>query len=177
MYKPNPASIGKSEHHNGNIPAGQQETQGGDQEIGGVAALYTLTQAHAKGDMVYVTQGSSVQNGVVVSDSFDMVLQNKMKSIWILRQTLRGDGAEYELMGDAFGKVKVRLANVFLQGTFRGLLFQYEYEGDVLDDRQQQHLMEFIQSSGFPSSNLIIGSTGSGLVQTGTQFVEALAQK
>ncbi|KAG5357901.1 Mediator of RNA polymerase II transcription subunit 20 [Yarrowia sp. B02] len=179
MYKPNPASIGRSEHHNGNIPQGQQEAAAADQEIGGVAALYTLTQAHSKGDMVYVTQGSAVQSqpGVVVSDSFDMVLQNKMKSIWILRQTLRGDGAEYELMGDAYGRVKVRLANVFLQGTFRGLLFQYEYEGDSLDDRQQQHLMEFIQSSGFPSSNLIIGGSGTGLVQTGTQFVEALAQK
>lgn len=180
MYRPNPASIGRSEHSNGNIPAGQQQAAAAaGQEIGGVAALYTLTQSHSKGDMVYVTQGSGVQTqaGVVVSDSFDMVLQNKMKSIWVQRQVLRGEGAEFELIGDAYGRVKVRLANVFLQGAFRGLLFQYEFVGDNLDDKQQQHLMEFIQRSGFPSTNLIIGASGNGLVKTGCQFVEALAQK
>ncbi|CAN6651993.1 mediator of RNA polymerase II transcription subunit 20 [Trichomonascus vanleenenianus] len=88
--------------------------------------LYTLSHAQLPGEVVCVTDGVAT----TLKGDFDLILMTKLQSLWIPRQTMKGDGNMYEI-GD--GEFVFRLVNVTLQGVFKGLLVEVEYSGPATD--------------------------------------------
>jgi hypothetical protein len=58
---------------------------------------------------------------------FDAMLSTKLRSLWIQRQVVRADGHAYEIND---GEFVLRLANIFLQGSYKGLIVEIEYTKD-----------------------------------------------
>lgn len=95
--------------------------------------LYTLAFSQHMGDVSVLVNGQ----GSVVKGALEGMLQTKMQSLWQLRQAVRGEGSAFELpalTGDGQAGateggrpgVTVRVANLNLQGTFKGLLVEVE---------------------------------------------------
>lgn len=85
--------------------------------------LYALHFAHYPGETFCLTNGT----GSVLQGDFDAMLNTKLQSLWLHRQTIKGEGNAYELNG---GEIVLRVGNIFLQGTFKGLLIEAEYNSD-----------------------------------------------
>ena len=63
------------------------------------------------------------------NDPFDMLVGQKLQSLWLQKQNIKGDGGQvYELEN---GSVIIRTSNVFLHGVFKGLLIQIETKRDI----------------------------------------------
>lgn len=61
-----------------------------------------------------------------LNDSFDLFLNQKLQSLWTQKQIIKGDGGQiYELEN---GKVLIKTSNVFMHGSFKGLLVQIEVD-------------------------------------------------
>lgn len=59
-----------------------------------------------------------------LNDSFDAFVHQKLQAAWSQKQIIRGDGGQvYDLQN---GNLVFRTSNVFLHGTFKGLLIQIE---------------------------------------------------
>jgi hypothetical protein len=66
-----------------------------------------------------------------LNDSFDTFVSQKLQSLWVQRQLVRGDGGQiYELEN---GNLTIKTSNVFLHGNFRGLLIQIDLSDSVCD--------------------------------------------
>lgn len=171
--------------------------------------LYTLTLAHHPSKLL--TMGNLQESGVVmnigndskhafdnissgISESFDTIIMSKLQNIWIFRQSLKsesGTGYEFKINNCKSNKKKdilrIRMANYFLRGTFRGFLIEIEYIYDDDKDLDLRYGIEQIQTMltryNFPRGRLCFGS----LVENGevvkkscrlfdliSQYVEAL---
>lgn len=59
-----------------------------------------------------------------LNDPFDILANQKLQSLWTQKQMIKGDGGQiYELEN---GNLCIRTSNVFLHGSFKGLLIQVE---------------------------------------------------
>ncbi|CCG23626.1 hypothetical protein CORT_0E00360 [Candida orthopsilosis Co 90-125] len=59
-----------------------------------------------------------------LNDPFDVLANQKLQSLWTQKQMIKGDGGQiYELEN---GNLCIRTSNVFLHGSFKGLLIQVE---------------------------------------------------
>ncbi|ANB14409.1 hypothetical protein AWJ20_1997 [Sugiyamaella lignohabitans] len=100
------------------------------------------------------------------------MLTTKLQSLWLLRQVIQGEGHSYELQG---GKFILRLANIFLQGSYKGLLVQVEYNSSGSEDTsgQIQKINEFLAQYGlkFVGNKLAKDEIG-----TAWQYVDALSR-
>ncbi|CAK9440980.1 uncharacterized protein LODBEIA_P48490 [Lodderomyces beijingensis] len=75
-----------------------------------------------------------------LNDSFDMFVHQKLQSLWTQKQIIKGDGGQiYELEN---GNLWIRTSNVFMHGSFKGLLVQIE----VSDKRHKDGGEDVIQS-------------------------------
>lgn len=63
------------------------------------------------------------------------MLDSKLQSIWLLRQSIRGDGRVYDIN---HGKYTLKTANAFIQGGYKGLLIQIDIKTDLQDAGNQQ---------------------------------------
>lgn len=80
------------------------------------------------GREVPVIAGSHLHKGATsgLNDPFDFFVAQKLQSLWVQRQSIRGDGGQiYELEN---GNLTIRTSNVFLHGIFKGLLIQIEVQ-------------------------------------------------
>lgn len=69
-----------------------------------------------------------------LNDSFDTFVSQKLQSLWVQRQLIRGDGGQiYELEN---GNLTIKTSNVFLHGNFRGLLIQIDLSETICDISQ-----------------------------------------
>lgn len=113
---------------------------------------------------------SGCSNGSV--DSLDHILQTKLQSLWLLRQTLKGEnGNSYELMN---GNLIIRTINVFLHGSFKAFLIQLEYLGAV---NGHEKIEEFTKLLNIPDGKLctkILNGKPNYLGDLALQYTEAL---
>ncbi|KAG5418995.1 SRB2 [Candida metapsilosis] len=59
-----------------------------------------------------------------LNDPFDILVNQKLQSLWTQKQLVKGDGGQiYELEN---GNLCIRTSNIFLHGSFKGLLIQVE---------------------------------------------------
>lgn len=108
LYRENPHGMGPIDH--------QQQQSGKVQPN----FLYTVTYSNNPKEIVCLVKGV----GTLLRGSFDAMLATKLQSLWQLRQTMRGEGTAFEIKG---GEYCIRVANMMLQGSFRGLLIEVEY--------------------------------------------------
>ncbi|CCH42310.1 Mediator of RNA polymerase II transcription subunit 20 [Wickerhamomyces ciferrii] len=105
-------------------------------------------------------------------DSLDHIIQTKLQSLWLLRQTLKGEnGNSYELLD---GSLVLRTINVFLHGSFKAFLIEIEYKGkgDGL-----QKIKQFTEELNIPQGRLCTGMLNdkpSYLGDLSLQYTEAL---
>ena len=104
----------------------QQQQQLSSLAIGGggerMNFLHTLSfsQHAAAGEIVCLVN----QTGSVLQGQFEALLNTKLQSLWQLRQVVKGEGSAYEMNG---GEYWIRIGNMMLQSTFRGLVIEIEY--------------------------------------------------
>lgn len=67
-----------------------------------------------------------------LNDLFDILVNQRMQSLWTQRQVIKGDGGQIYVLEN--GNLVIRTANVTLHGNFRGLLIQIEVNHAKLDD-------------------------------------------
>lgn len=88
---------------------------------------YTITETKHP-DTVFVV--SDHPNGSFITDlGFLSIIQSKLQSLWVPRQTFHGEGYRYLLNG-----CEVRAANLFVQGNFKGLMVEIELEGGMTEE-------------------------------------------
>ncbi|KAI5957420.1 SRB2 [Candida margitis] len=59
-----------------------------------------------------------------LNDTFDVLANQKLQSLWTQKQMIKGDGGQiYELEN---GNLCIRTSNVFLHGSFKGLLIEVD---------------------------------------------------
>lgn len=113
---------------------------------------------------------SGCSNGSV--DNLDHIIQTKLQSLWLLRQTLKGEsGNSYELMN---GNLIIRTMNVFLHGNFKAFLIQLEYLGT---GNGLEKIEEFTKALSIPEGKLctsILNDKPSYLADLALQYTEAL---
>lgn len=106
--------------------------------------LYLLHFSHYPGETFCLTSNGS-SGSVVLQGDFDSMLNTKLQSLWMHRQTIKGEGNAYELNG---GEIKLRMANMFLQGGYKGLIIEVDYENDHDEDKSEQEaIMSKINST------------------------------
>ena len=70
----------------------------------------------------------------IYKGDFEIMMASQLQSLWLQRQAIKGDGSTYELNG---GQGILRLANLFLQGSFKGLLVELEYKQHNNEDKDK----------------------------------------
>lgn len=147
--------------------------------------LYNLALSHEPNKVVTLVNKSAIvtvsdipkalidngcSNGSV--DSLDHIIQTKLQSLWLLRQTLKGEnGNSYELMN---GNLIIRTINVFLHGTFKAFLIQLEYTGT---GNGLEKIQEFTEALNMPGGKLCTGKLNEKpnyLGDLAVQYTEAL---
>jgi hypothetical protein len=100
-----------------------------------------------------IQSGSS--NGAC--DSLDHIIQTKLQSLWLVRQTLKGEnGNSYEIKN---GEFIIKAINVFLHGNFKSFIIVIEYTGKK---KQGIKLIEQLaRELHFPEGELCIDQLGS----------------
>jgi hypothetical protein len=129
--------------------------------------LYTFSFSHHPGAQFCLTNGS----GTVLEGDFDTMLVTKLQSLWTQRQVIRGEGHSYELNG---GDFILRLANMFLQGGYKGLLVEVEYtKQDVASDPSAtiRKINEFLKQYDLEYKGTKLGKSR---IETAWQYVDAL---
>lgn len=88
--------------------------------------LFTIWASHESNNL-YVTpserdsaneESKDQSDGVLATPAFQKILDSKLKSLWQLRQTFKGEGRV--LRCDDGGKI--RISNILVQGNYKGLL-------------------------------------------------------
>jgi len=147
--------------------------------------LYNLSLSHVPNKAVTLVNKSAIvttseipkslidsgcSNGSV--DNLDHIIQTKLQSLWLLRQTLKGEsGNSYELMN---GNLIIRTMNVFLHGNFKAFLIQLEYLGT---GNGLEKIEEFTKALSIPEGKLctsILNDKPSYLADLALQYTEAL---
>lgn len=106
-------------------PSASQQQQQQD-----IRFLHTLTFSQHTGDIVCLVNGT----GSVLVGQFETILGTKLQSLWQQRQVVKGEGSAYEMSGGTGtgGDLEnstywIRLGNMNLQGTFKGLVIEIEH--------------------------------------------------
>lgn len=87
------------------------------------ATLITVTTSSERGKVFVHSNDRTVITGEEMAPG----LLSKMQSLWLLRQTFRCEGQVYTLDG-----VTIRVANTFVQGSYKGLLVELEADSEEL---------------------------------------------
>lgn len=151
--------------------------------------LHTLSFSHHAPNHIVclVNNTGSVLQGAA---QFEVILGAKMQSLWQLRQVVKGEGSAYEMEN---GEYVVRLANMSVQGTFKGLVVEVEYqaatgfgvqEGQTGVDSSKVYarIREILEGLGVLQSNgkILVGPQRNWgkdpftKLETAWQYVEAL---
>lgn len=90
-----------------------------------------------------------------LNDSFDYMLNQRMQSMWVQRQLIKGGGGQiYELEN---GNLVIRTANVTMHGNFRGLLIQVEVDHSKLEQVDPEQIFADLMSKyDIPVGNLCL---------------------
>lgn len=108
--------------------------------------------------------------GVVMQGDFDSVLTTKLQSLWLPRQTIKAEGNAYQLQS---GDFVFRTANLFLQGSFKGLVVQIEYTKECDDAEAVAKINEILANYELEYSNTKVGRTR---MESAWQFVETISK-
>jgi hypothetical protein len=92
--------------------------------------LYTLTLSQYPEELFCLCDGMTT----MLKGDFEIMMASQLQSLWLQRQAIKGDGSTYELNG---GQCVLRLANLFLQGSFKGLLVELEYKQHNNEDKDK----------------------------------------
>lgn len=114
LYKANTASLIK-EADKGNSTQDKKPWDG--------TFLYTMQFSQLPGKIFCIINNTAT----VLNGDFDGMLLTKLKSLWVLRQTIKADGQCYEVFMDQH-KFRLRMANMFVQGGYKGLVIEAEVE-------------------------------------------------
>lgn len=104
LWRENPASFGAEDQSSGRTSH----------------FLHTLWLSQFPESVTVLTSDT----GTVLEGDFDGMLSTKLRSLWIQRQVIRAEGHAYEVHN---GDFVLRLANIFLQGSYKGLIVDMEY--------------------------------------------------
>ncbi|KAH3676060.1 hypothetical protein WICMUC_002357 [Wickerhamomyces mucosus] len=86
-------------------------------------------------------------------DPLDLIVQSKLQSLWLVRQTLKVDnGFTYEINQ---GEFLLRAVNVYLNGSFKNFLIFIEYHGnEKAKESGLEKIKESIARFRIPPGNL-----------------------
>lgn len=148
--------------------------------------LYDLSFDNEQGKSITLVDGECIVSSTAIPatllsngcsngnvDSFDHILQTKLPSLWLIRQTLKGEnGNAYEIRN---GEFVVRGINVFLHGNFKSFVIVVEYQGRKRNG--QRAIEQLVTELGFPRAKLCAGQLGQSAehpADLAVQYVEAL---
>ncbi|RLV89539.1 Mediator of RNA polymerase II transcription subunit 20 [Spathaspora sp. JA1] len=91
-----------------------------------------------------------------LNDNFDLFIGQKLQSLWLQRQLIKGDGGQiYELEN---GNLCIKTSNVFLHGNFRGFLIQIDLNDHLCDLENPKSFRKVFEGVcekyGIPAGNL-----------------------
>lgn len=149
--------------------------------------LHTLWFSHHAPNHIVclVNNTGSVLQGAA---QFEVILGAKMQSLWQLRQVVKGEGSAYEMEN---GEYVVRLANMSVQGTFRGLVVEIEHQAasfemkegldaSVDSSKVYGRIREILEGLGVQNGKVLVGPQRNWgkdpftKLETAWQYVEAL---
>ncbi|KAI3402749.2 DBP4 [Candida oxycetoniae] len=90
-----------------------------------------------------------------LNENFDIFVNQKLQSLWTQKQIIKGDGGQiYELEN---GNLVIRTSNVFMHGSFKGLLVQIEVSDKIAEFqklRPQKVIETVLKKYNIPSGKL-----------------------
>lgn len=108
--------------------------------------LYTVYLSHCPEKLfVFGPSSSAVLEGEAAA-----ILESRMKSLWLLRQTFKGEGRAFQLVDGG----EVRIANIFVQGNYKGFIADVSYPNlhDISVFKEKVHSL--VQNWIFPEEAL-----------------------
>lgn len=128
--------------------------------------LYTLQFAHYPNELFSLSQGACT----VLEGDFDAMLTTKLQSLWIPRQTYKGDGISFTINNNEF---VIRLANLSLMGNFKGLLIHIQYLGNSSNSTEKiNDLFQLLELPKVKEEQL----TAKNRLDVAWKYIEALTR-
>lgn len=116
---------------------------------------------------------SGAAQGAGAGDPLDLIIQTKLQSLWLIRQTLKVEnGYSYELVD---GDVIIRAVNVFLNGNFKNFLIIVEDRS--VNQASEERFNQLIQRFNLPRGNVYtkgFNNSGEYLKDLAYQVVQSL---
>ncbi|KAI7869169.1 mediator complex, subunit Med20 [Spinellus fusiger] len=107
--------------------------------------LYQVSLVQQPGQVYCMVDGS-----VVVEAEREMeIVLSRLKNLWQLRQSIVIEGISYEV-----GDFTLRVANILLGSTYKGLLLEVNYHPCSIPNNASNLLREFVDSIVPPTANL-----------------------
>lgn len=99
--------------------------------------LYQVSLGQQPGNVYCMVDGS-----VVVEAGKEMeIILSRLKNLWQLRQNVTIEGTSYEI-----GDFTLRVANILLGSTYKGLLLEIDYHPCTTPNNSSELFQEFVQS-------------------------------
>ncbi|CAO0794154.1 unnamed protein product [Mucor circinelloides] len=107
--------------------------------------LYQVSLAQQPGHVYCMVDGS-----VVVEAEKEMeIILSRLKNLWQLRQSVTIEGTSYEI-----GDFTLRVANILLGSTYKGLLLEIDYHPCTTPNNASKLFQEFVESIVPPTAQL-----------------------
>ncbi|KAG0174080.1 hypothetical protein DFQ28_009747 [Apophysomyces sp. BC1034] len=107
--------------------------------------LYHVSLAQKPGQVYCMVDGSVV---VEAEKEVEFIL-SRLKNLWQLRQSVTLEGASYEI-----GDFTLRVANILLGSTYKGLLLEIDYRPCSAPNTASELFKEFVESIVPPTAQL-----------------------
>ncbi|CEP16133.1 hypothetical protein [Parasitella parasitica] len=107
--------------------------------------LYQVSLAQQPGLVYCMVDGS-----VVIEAEKEMeIILSRLKNLWQLRQSVTIEGTSYEI-----GDFTLRVANILLGSTYKGLLLEIDYHPCTTPNNASKLFQEFVESIVPPTAQL-----------------------
>lgn len=108
--------------------------------------LYTVYLSHCPEKLfVFGPDSKAVLGGEAAA-----ILESKMKSLWLLRQTFKGEGRAFQLSDGG----QVKLANIFVQGNYKGFVADVDYPDIREISKFQEKVRSLTQTWSLPEGSV-----------------------